>query len=110
MRKRLFPNRIIVRSVFLASLVSVITDAAAADAEYGEYLSSQCTTCHRLTGATDGIPSIVGWPESAFVGAMAGFRSGETDSRVMQTVAKSLSEDEIEALAAYFAQIDPATN
>ena len=32
------------------------------DPEYGEYLSSECTTCHQADGDDDGIPSIVLWP------------------------------------------------
>ena len=33
---------------------------AAGDRELGEYLSSECVTCHQLSGQFDGIPSIVG--------------------------------------------------
>ena len=32
------------------------------DPEYGAYLAGECTTCHRIDGADEGIPSITGWP------------------------------------------------
>ena len=33
------------------------------DKALGEYLSSECVTCHQITGRYEGIPPIVGWPE-----------------------------------------------
>ena len=42
------------------------TAAAAGDRALGEYLSSECVTCHQLSGRYQGIPPIVGWPEPSF--------------------------------------------
>lgn len=72
------------------------------DPEYGEYLASECTSCHR-EGAEGGIPSIVGWPEAAFVTAMHAYRSKSREHPVMRMVAGRLSYEEIAALAAFFA-------
>ena len=30
------------------------------DPEYGEYLASDCKTCHKVGGAAAGVPSIIG--------------------------------------------------
>ena len=73
------------------------------DAEYGEYLSSECTTCHRTDGADAGIPSIVSWPVDDFVRVMHAYRSGDRSHQVMNMVAGRLGDEEIAALAAYFA-------
>lgn len=44
--------------------------AIVGDSEYGEYLSSECKTCHQQDGSDQGIPSIALWPEEDFVVAM----------------------------------------
>ena len=75
------------------------------DAEYGEYLSSECTTCHQADGADKGIPSIVLWPEDDFVIAMHAYKNERRAHPVMNMVAGRLGDEEIAALAAYFATI-----
>lgn len=72
------------------------------DVEYGEYLASECTTCHQVNGTNDGIPSIVGWETDDFVTAMHAYKEKHRDNPVMQMVTGRLSNDEIAALAAYF--------
>ncbi len=73
------------------------------DREYGEYLSSLCTTCHQLAGEDAGIPAIINWPERAFVAAMHAYKNHTRPNPVMQIIAERLSDEEIAALAAYFA-------
>lgn len=75
------------------------------DAEYGEYLSSECTTCHQASGADQGIPSIVFWPEDDFVVAMHAYKNKTREHPVMNMVAGRLGDEEIAALAAYFAAL-----
>jgi cytochrome c len=75
------------------------------DPEYGEYLSSECTTCHRSDGADEGIPSITYWPEEDFVAAMHAYKRQLRPHPVMQMIAGRLSNEEIAALAAYFAAV-----
>ena len=77
---------------------------AAGDAALGEYLSSECVTCHQLSGAaTAGIPPITGMPPEAFVAALMAYKTGIRDNQVMRSVAARLSDEEMAALAAYFA-------
>ena len=72
------------------------------DKDWGEYLSSECTTCHQVSGADKGIPSITGWDAEAFVTAMHAYREKHREHPVMQMVAGRLSDDEIAGLAVYF--------
>jgi cytochrome c len=72
------------------------------DPAYGEYLAGECTTCHQRSGADEGIPSIVGWPERDFVTAMHAYKNRHRPHPVMQMIAGRLSDEEIAALAAYF--------
>ncbi len=75
------------------------------DAEYGEFLASECAACHSRTGRDDGIPGIVGWPEEHFVVAMHAYRQELRPHEVMQMIAKRLGDEEIAALAAYYGQL-----
>ena len=76
------------------------------DPEYGEYLSSDCVTCHKIDGANDGIPSITQWPEADFVVAMQAYKRKLRPHPVMQMMAGRLSDEEIAALAAYFKTLE----
>ena len=76
------------------------------DAEWGEYLSSECLTCHKRDGADEGIPSITYWPAEDFVLAMHAYKQRLRPHPVMQMMAGRLSDDEIAALAAYFEALD----
>lgn len=82
--------------------VSAEVLAIEGDAEYGEYLSSECTTCHQKSGANDGIPGIIGWETEPFVIAMHAYKAKQRDNQVMQLVTGRLNDEEIAALAAYF--------
>lgn len=76
--------------------------ALVGDPAFGEYLSSECLTCHQRSGEDKGIPSITGWMEEDFVLAMHAYKQKLRDHPVMQMMAGRLSEEEIAALAAYF--------
>lgn len=79
--------------------------AIVGDPDYGEYLASECKTCHQETGGDEGIPSIVGWPVEDFVVAMHAYKQKLRPHPVMQMMAGRLSDEEIAALAAYFAAL-----
>jgi cytochrome c len=71
------------------------------DVAYGQYLSSECTSCHIGEGGED-IPSIRGLTPTCLHRGMAAYRSGERQHQVMNTLAGRLGDEEIAALAAYF--------
>lgn len=80
--------------------------AIVGDPEYGEYLSSECTTCHQRDGGDEGIPSITQWPTEDFVTAMHAYKEKIRPHPVMQMMAGRLTDEEIAALAAYFAALE----
>jgi cytochrome c len=73
----------------------------AADAAYGEYLASECVTCHGAP-ANASIPALQALPYDELIAALKAYREGTRTNAVMQSVARSLGDAEIEALAAYF--------
>jgi len=98
------------RAATFLLVASVASTAASAeikgDREFGEYLSSQCTTCHQISGRTvGGVPSIVAWPEDQFIAVITSYKEGQRDNETMRTISHSLSLEEIAALAAYFGSL-----
>ena len=91
----------------VAAAVLLVTPAlthASPDIELGRYLSSECVTCHRGATAKSTIPNIYGIAEKTFVEVVKAYRDKKLDNAVMQNIAGRLKDDEIEALAAYFAR------
>lgn len=98
-------NMLPVRKAMLFLLMAGVgfDHALAGDRELGQYLSSECVTCHRTAGQNaQGIPKINGWPQDQFIAVMNAYKQKQRDNPVMQTVAGRLGDDDIAALAAYF--------
>lgn len=72
---------------------------------YGKHLAQECTGCHRIDGIDNGIPSIVAWQEDVFVKTIEFYQRGERKNPVMVSVAGSLDEKQVRALAAYFGSL-----
>ncbi len=80
--------------------------AIVGDIDYGEYLSSECTTCHHTQGLDEGIPSITGWPVESFVWALHSYKSGARNHPIMEMITQRLSNEEIASLAIFFESIN----
>ncbi len=87
----------------LVVLASGAGRSHAADIAFGQYLAGECVTCHRADGQDKGIPSIVGWPADQFLAVLKSYKDKDRPNVVMQTIAAKFSEDEMAALAAYYA-------
>jgi cytochrome c553 len=84
--------------------------ALAADlklAAFGQHLAGECAGCHRLDGVDNGVPSITGWPTGDFVATMKFYSSGARSNPVMKSVADSLDDAQLAALAAYYGSLAP---
>lgn len=97
----------------LAAMVALAAGAApgraAGDPALGAYLSSECTACHQTSGRQQGaIPAIVGIPADQFVALMNAYKDRQRENPVMRTIAGRLTAEEVEALAAYYAELKPA--
>jgi cytochrome c553 len=95
-------------ALILPMLCGHVMGQARGDKAFGEYLSSECVTCHQVSGrAVGGIPPIVGWPEDQFLAVMEAYRKKERENNVMQVIAGKLRDDEIAALAVFFGSLKP---
>ena len=72
---------------------------------YGRHLAQECTGCHRLDGVDNGIPSILGWDAERFMTTLRFYQAGARTNPVMVSVAKSLDEEQLNALAAYYGSL-----
>jgi cytochrome c len=83
------------------------SSSGAADLTLGRHLAGECVTCHPRDDRNAGIPPINGWPADQFVAVLKSYKAKERSNPVMQTIAAGLSEEEMAALAAYFATLKP---
>jgi len=90
-----------------ALAVATTSSAAATDVELGRYLATECMTCHRAATAGGAIPNIFGIAEVTFAEIIKGYRDGKLPNPVMQNIARRLTDQEIAALARYFATAKP---
>ncbi|MBI5891069.1 MAG: cytochrome c4 [Nitrosomonadales bacterium] len=107
-------------SVMTLALGAMVVSAAAyAIPPTAEILSYACAGCHGTSGASAGpsMPSLAGQNKAFFVDAMKKFKSGERTGTVMARLAKGYSDEQIVAMADFFAkqkrasqttEIDPA--
>jgi len=93
------------RSAIIALSWSSSWAHAGGDREYGEYLSSECVTCHQSTRGDAKIPVLQGYDQRGFIALMNSYRAGSLDNATMQTIAKRLTDEDIAALAAYFSSL-----
>lgn len=100
------------RSIALAtlglSLLAALPAANATNLSLGRHLAGECVACHRRDAHVSGIPSIIGWPPDQFVAVLQSYKARERNNPAMQSVAGSLSDEEMAALAAYFATLKSA--
>lgn len=66
--------------------------------------AAACSGCHAATrGVETAVPRLIGRDAAQLVSAMAAFRSGQRPSTVMDRIAKGFTEDEVKAIAAWYA-------
>src|SRR5262245_16887613 len=96
-------------AVLAAALALAVAGSSGADEAkqqaYGRHLAQECTSCHRIDGIDNGIPSIIGWGPAEFVNTLKFYREGKRTNPVMVSVAGSLSDEQMAALASYFSAL-----
>jgi cytochrome c553 len=99
-----------VRTFFLGSLallLSITGAVAAGDPVAGRKAAAKCQACHGVDGQAKNpeAPHISGQVERYIIKALKRYQSGERQDPMMSMIVKSLSEDDIANLAAYYASI-----
>ena len=92
-----------VKSAAAAIGASLIVAAVVASAEPPAGAAS-CSGCHPAsTRVASPVPRLVGLDRATIVRAMQDFRSGQRAATVMDRLAKGFTDDEIQAIAAWYA-------
>ncbi len=79
--------------------------AVSNDVAYGEYLAGECASCHATTAVSgSNVPVIQGASSEHIAQALLEYRNGIRDNSTMRNVVSALGDEEIAALAHYFAQ------
>ena len=82
--------------------------STAGDIKAGRGKAQLCQACHGVDGLSKvpDAPNIAGQVESYLVTQLRAFKSGTRKNEAMTVVASTLSEQDIENVAAYFASIE----
>jgi cytochrome c553 len=94
----------------LLGALSLLPPAGAADASAGRAKAQPCAVCHGPLGisVTPDAPHLAGQPAVYLRAQLLAYRSGARKHEVMAVIAKPLTDDDIDALAAWFASITVA--
>lgn len=82
--------------------------AAAPTADQARQWAAACANCHGPSGkapAGSPVPGLAGRPQSWMVEQMQAFRSGKREATVMHQIAKGYTDEQIAAIAAWFAAV-----
>ncbi len=90
--------------ISLAFAASLVQPAIAQDANNGRNLAAACAICHGTAGANaGGLPNIAGQPRDYLAKQLRDFRDGKRPATIMHQISKGYTEEQIDALAGYFA-------
>lgn len=98
----------LMKSLLLAFAALAVTFNPAHAAEpTGEAMAATCAACHGTHGKLGTVEymPLAGMAETEFVRAMQDFRSGKRLATLMGHVANGFSDNEIRAMAKYFANV-----
>ncbi len=102
--------RILSIMIFTTLAVGCAThQAGAADRNLGKAKAdTQCSVCHGKDGISQlpNAPHLAGQPEIYLVEQLKNYRSGKRANEVMSVMAKPLSDEDIDNLAAWYASIE----
>jgi cytochrome c553 len=94
-------------STIVACGLFVAVNAQAGDAEAGKQKSQSCVGCHGMGGKSNNplYPHLKGQQKMYLIKALKAYRDGKREDPMMSSFAKSLSDADIEDLAAYYSSL-----
>lgn len=93
------------------AMLAVASPAIAGDPEAGKYTAQTCLGCHGIPGNTNVYPTyhtpkLGGQNAEYIIDAMEAYRAGDREHALMQAQARSLTDEEIRDIAAFFANAE----
>lgn len=101
--------RVKTKAVLSAAVLLTSAQAAGNDVTRGQTKSVHCVACHGPSGISPNptFPNLAGQNATYLAIQLENFRSGERYHPLMTPVAESLTDEDVEDLAAYFSSIAP---
>jgi cytochrome c553 len=97
---------LLVGTVIVASFGAIAAAQGAGDPAVGKARSAVCAGCHGPDGkGVPPNPALAGKPEAEQVKALQDFKSGARANPIMKGIASTLSDKDMEDLAAYYASL-----
>ncbi len=91
--------RILAAAIGVASIAAAVV--ASAEPPAG---AASCSGCHAASArVTSPVPRLVGLDRAVIIKAIQDFRSGSRAATVMDRIAKGFTDEEIQAIAAWYA-------
>lgn len=92
----------------LAAFTFSSSNLYAADAKVGEEKSAMCANCHGAKGITKDAtyPNLAGQKAAYIAAQLRAFKNGSRTNAMMQPLAKGLSEEDMDNLAAFFSGLE----
>lgn len=96
-------------AVAIAVLGATIAIAQGVEPKSARSLAASCANCHGTGGVSVGeVESLAGKPREEIVRKLQEFKSGARPATIMNQLAKGYTDEQIEALAGWFAAQKPA--
>ncbi|WP_458217796.1 c-type cytochrome [Paracidovorax citrulli] len=95
-------------AVALAAALPSLSQAQSENALRARDWAAACAACHGPAGrapANSPVPGLAGRPQAELVEQMQAFKAGTRPATVMHQIAKGYSDEQIAAIAAWFAAV-----
>lgn len=104
-----FMQKPLVAAALAAGLFGLGLPGAVLAEDDASVLAGSCFSCHGTEGRSPGaIPSIAGEPYNVLLAQLQAFKAGENArATVMNRLASGYTDEQLEALAQYFSQVQP---
>ena len=94
---------LLVAALATGAVLAVPALAQRIDPNLGRNLAAACANCHGTNGMSQqGMPNLAGQQRTYLVQQMQDFRAGKRPATIMHQIAKGYTDEQIDALAAYF--------
>ena len=101
-------NSFLCRLILICAALQFAGAALARDPVAGRKTAGMCATCHGALGISQlpNAPNLAGQPAIYTAEQLKNYRSGRRTNEVMAVIAKPLSDQDIDDLAAWYASIE----
>jgi len=94
------------KRVLFAAAFALAPHAVVADDVAARSMAATCAACHGTAGhsVTKTVEPLAGRPKERIVELMQAFKTGKKPATIMQQISKGYSDQQIDAIAGYFAE------